>query len=156
MSIIALDIRGTVLEPADENPAIDRRYTYQRTAPGLGNLRGTGKFDRQRRRCVIPHDPKTSAQLSRRYLMREAVAAWHAADSTARETARHTARRRRLNLFQAWCSDWINSHTAAPATVWDILPCIWDDAATVWDDSATLWDATPQTDWDLGNTFWDI
>lgn len=59
-------------------------YVFQRVAPGLGNVPEDPTRSLQKRRHVVPADPKTPAQLARRSRFAAGVAAWHALDSNSK------------------------------------------------------------------------
>lgn len=87
----SIRLRGTITECTTGPAPTCARWTYQRTAPGKGNLPGSGAFDYQRRRTVVPSDPRTPAQVARRATFREAVAEWQALPEPARATWRAAA-----------------------------------------------------------------
>lgn len=104
MKAITITVRGSLFlsEPGSSLPP--GRYTFQKVAPGLGNVPGVRHSDLQMRRTVIPADPQTPAQLARRAALAAAVAAWHAAPPEDREQYRPLAARRQISLFNAWIS----------------------------------------------------
>lgn len=95
-----LTIAGTVTE-LDPTPT---RYTYQRVAPGRGNLPGNGSFDLQRRLTVTPADPKTPAQLARRAAFASAVAQWHTLDPLEKQEWRTIGAASGITGFNAFIS----------------------------------------------------
>jgi hypothetical protein len=100
-----LDIRGILTECTATTPQTCETVVYQATAPGLGNISNGGRFDRQRRRWVIPHDPRTPAQLARRARFASGVAAWQAMDTTARQAWHWLGEQRRISSFNAFLSN---------------------------------------------------
>jgi hypothetical protein len=71
-----IEIAGTITEPAANPAQPPERWVYQRTYPGLGNIPGDPTRSRQRRRHVVPADPRTPAQLAQRARLAAASAAW--------------------------------------------------------------------------------
>lgn len=69
--------RGTVVQQR-EGDGTRLKWVYQRVKKGFGNILTRHPYDLQLRRHVVPFDPQTSAQLSRRQVFANAVAAWHA------------------------------------------------------------------------------
>lgn len=103
----SLLITGTLTEQDQTGLTPPEKVVYQRVAKGHGNITMPNTFDLQRRRHVVPADPKTSAQLARRAAFAAAVASWHTATQEQREAVRPLADRRRISLFNAW----ISAHT---------------------------------------------
>lgn len=65
----------TIVQEREGHPG-ERKWVYQRTGSGFGNLGARGARDLQIRRHVIPHNPRTPAQVDRRAWLRIAVQAW--------------------------------------------------------------------------------
>lgn len=99
-----LEINGTITEDDPANPGQTIRICYQRVAPGTGNLPGNGTYNRQRRRVVIPTDPKTPAQLARRQKLTTAVAAWRALSPQLKATWNTIGAKRALPGYNAFIS----------------------------------------------------
>lgn len=165
--VTTLDIRGSLYEPDPTAPEGRRRWVYQHTAPGLGNISNGGRFDRQRRRWVATPNPRTAAQIINRARLAAAVAAWQAMDDAARAPYRAAAVGHHRTGYQQFCHDYMR--TIAPiVTVWDPTFTAWDPAATPWDTmtpwdagltnwdaNASIWDVANPTPWDAGLTIWD-
>jgi hypothetical protein len=132
MIIPAITVAGTLTETPADQLQQPTRVTYQRTAPGHGNLIGNGTYNHQRRACVIPLDPKTPAQIARRANMRAAVVAWQAATPEQRDVWRTIATARRVTPYNAFVSSYLKSHTP-PVTTWDYGGTTWDGGLTTWD-----------------------
>jgi len=105
MPLNSLDLTGTLTLGPGLAPGLPGRYVYQRTAPGKGNLPGTGNFSKQLRRHVIPYDPATTAQMARRALMAAAVARWHASTDQDKAAWKINAQNRFISVFNACISD---------------------------------------------------
>lgn len=131
----AFELRGKLTEPDPNNPALSVRVVYQRTSPGLGNDPDDPTRTRQRRAYVVPINPNTPAQQTRRAKMAAAVLAWKTDPSPYLAEAQARAKRLDLPLYHAWISAYMDLHQAAPGTVFD-------GGATTWDGGATTWDAT--------------
>lgn len=105
-----LELTGTLkFKPADPLLPL-AKYTFQRTAPAKGNLKGFGLFDRQMRRHVIPLDPKTLSQVARRDLMRAAVARWHASTAQDKNQWKSDALNRAISVFNASIADTLKNY----------------------------------------------
>lgn len=104
-----LGIRGTIRAYRDESSLLTQKLVIQGTAPELTHTRDPSGKPVQIRRHIVPHDPKTSTQLAQRDKMRQAVAAWHAADSAARASAKTTARTKNITLYMAFVSDYMHN-----------------------------------------------
>jgi len=96
-----LDINGTITE----NGPTPEKVVYQSVAPGTGNLPGNGTWNKQRRRHVIPADPKTPAQMNHRAAFAAAVAAWHLMPPNERDLWLPAAKQKSLTTFNAYLSD---------------------------------------------------
>lgn len=101
-------VLGTLTECTTEQPPSCERITYQRVAPGLGNLPGDGSYNYQRRRAVKPADPKTPAQLSRRALFGAAVAAWKALTDEQREVWSLAATNTGISGYNLFLRNYLN------------------------------------------------
>ncbi len=99
-----LDIRGTVTECPPVAPLVCEKVVYQKVRAGLGNISNGGRYDRQRRAWVKPHDPMTPAQLARRAKFAAAVAAWHALTQTERDQYKSQAKNKSISAFNAYIS----------------------------------------------------
>lgn len=104
-----IELTGSLDEPDPAHPGQFVRVVYQRTAPGLGNLPNSGKFDRQRRRHVVPHDPQTPAQVARRAKMAAAVLAWQAMTPQNRSAWTTPAAARNITPFNAFVSNFLRT-----------------------------------------------
>lgn len=100
-----LEINGTITEDDPDNPGQLARFCYQRVAPGAGNLPGNGTFNRQRRRVVIPNHPNTTAQLTQRQKLTEAVQAWQALDADQRRYWTQQGTKRSLPGYNAFIAN---------------------------------------------------
>lgn len=130
----AFELRGKLTEPDPNNPAISVRVVYQRTAPGLGNDPDDPTRTRQRRAYVVPINPNTPGQQTRRAKMAAAVAAWRTDPAPYLAEAQARAKARDLPLYHAWISAYMDLHQPEAGTVFD-------GGATTWDGGATTWDA---------------
>jgi hypothetical protein len=101
-TIPALDIRGTVELPTG-------RTTFQKTGRGFGNISNGGKFDRQQRRHVIPADPKTPAQITRRVKLAAATNAWHSLTTPEKKAARMRGAARSITGFNQFISEYMKA-----------------------------------------------
>jgi len=99
-----LDISGSIneVDPLDQSQSV--RVVYQSVAPGTGNLPGDGTYNKQRRRHVMPADPKTPAQMSHRAAFAAAVAAWHMMPTNERDLWLPAAKQKGLSTFNAYLS----------------------------------------------------
>lgn len=132
----ALELRGTVTECTDDPAPVCAKYVYQRVAPGAGNIAGDPTRSHQRRRYVIPADPRTVPQLARRHLFKLAVIAYHVTPEAYDAEARRIQVARHLPYYHAWLSAYLKN----PPPPVGIL---WDSGGTLWDDGNTVWDAGP-------------
>lgn len=87
----SLTLRGTITECTPADPPACTKVVYQKVAPGKGNLPGTGDYAYQRRRHVIPADPRTPAQVARRATFAAAVTEWQAMTDDQRRAWRAAA-----------------------------------------------------------------
>lgn len=79
-------------------------YVFQRVAQGKGNIDTDRRKATQLRRHVIPHDPRTPAQLAQRSRFRAAVAAWQALDAATKIYWRGRGKSRRIPGYGAFLS----------------------------------------------------
>lgn len=105
--LITKTLRFTPKDP----PRLAGRYTYQRVAPGLGNVAANTERGLQLRRHVIPLDPKTPAQIARRALMRAAVTFWRSSTSLEKAKWERDAKNRSISIFNACVSDIMTNYT---------------------------------------------
>jgi len=103
-------ITGTlkIQPPGTSDPP--RKMVFQRVRAGLGNLPDFPGLNVQLRQHVIPVDPKTSAQIARRDLMRAAVAFWHASTTQDKDAWKITAQKRHISVFNACISDVLRNY----------------------------------------------
>ena len=99
-----LDIRGTVTECPPITPTTGEKVVYQKTGKGFGNISNGGRYDRQRRRYVIPADPRTAAQLARRAKFASAIATWQVMSEEQRDEWKAQAQKRKISSFNAFIS----------------------------------------------------
>lgn len=131
----------TVWVPQPDPAAPPVRMVMQRTGEGFGNVEGIPGQKLQLRAHVIPHDPKTPAQLARRALFAAAQAAWYALTLPERATWTADADAYALTGRQYFTRRYMASH-AAPATppalrihwatsgaLWPFLPGLWPVSA---------------------------
>jgi hypothetical protein len=105
----ALKIHGTLWFCPSSPPRPCGKYVYQGVAPGKGNIPGNPKKDTQLRRYVVPFDPRTAPQLSRRARFAAAVAAWHTLGPAEKKAWRQRGESRRLPGYQAFISAWMRA-----------------------------------------------
>lgn len=103
-------ITGSLYEPAPTDPTGRRRVVYQRVKKGLGNIPRHATKDLQRRRHVIPADPKTPTQRAGRARIAAATAAWQALAEPAKQAWRDTALTLPLSGFQLFVRDFCANH----------------------------------------------
>jgi hypothetical protein len=144
----AFEFCGTVTEADPDNPGQVAKFVYQRTTPGAGNLPNDPTRTRQRRRYVLPVNPRTPAQQANRQKHAAAIIAYRLAPELYDTEARQIQRRRKLPYYQAWLSAFLSLNALPVGTNWD-------GTATTWDAGATAWDNPPATKWDTGATTWD-
>lgn len=99
-----LDIRGTVTECPPVAPLVCEKVVYQKVRAGLGNISNGGRYDRQRRAWVKPHDPMTPAQLARRAKFADAVATWHVMSEEQKKAWKSDAKNKNISTFNAYIS----------------------------------------------------
>lgn len=104
-----LDIRGTVTECPPVTQATCEKVVYQKVRAGLGNISNGGRFDRQRRRYVIPADPHTPAQLARRAKFANAIATWKTMSDEQRKAWKPQAKSRNISSFNAFISAYLRT-----------------------------------------------
>lgn len=104
---VALDIRGTVTECEPMPSPVCEKVVYQGTAPGAGNISHGGQFDRQRRAYVIPTDPRTPAQVTRRSYFADAVASWQSLSPDAKDAWKQAGKSRNLPGYSAFLSAYL-------------------------------------------------
>ena len=130
---IYTSIKGKLsLTPADP-PRPAGRYVFQRVRAGLGNITSEPARNMQLRAHVIPIDPKTPAQLSRRSLFAQAVLAWQSATPEQKAEAATAGVDARLPAYQWFVGDYIRHANPASGTTWDGGATTWDGGATTWD-----------------------
>lgn len=128
-----LTIVGTLKFKPDDPLLPLAKYTFQRTAPGKGNISNRGVFDLQMRRHVIPIDHKTQPQLAKRFAMKSAVSAWHTATQKERNAHKNNANKRKITIFNAFISAYLLNYQPPPGTVFDGGWTTWDGGTTVFD-----------------------
>ena len=110
-----LFITGSLFEPHPTDPGARVRVVYQRVGKKYGNINTPGGKAQQRRRHVIPYDPRKPYQLALRARFRDATAAWHAADESTRQDYRDRAAHLPHTGFNQFVSDWTRAHPLNPA-----------------------------------------
>jgi len=103
-------ITGTLTSPPTAPDTPPTRWVYQRVQPGHGNQPNRRKRDLQRRRHVIPKDPRNPIQQALRARIADATHAWQSATDDTRNTYRALARSTRISGFMQWVSDWCAAH----------------------------------------------
>lgn len=103
--LINLLITGTLTMSPPGTQDQPKKFVYQRVAMDKGNLPPKSNTGHQLRAHVIPFDPKTSAQIARRDLMRAAVLRWRSPMEGDMETWKRIAVRRNIPIFNAAVSD---------------------------------------------------
>ena len=104
MTLRDLSIRGTITECTGGPVPSCEKVVYQSVAPGCGNLRGNGTYNKQRRRWVKPTDPHTPAQMTRRAAFAAAVFSWQIAPQATRDAWNLAARGSGMSGFNRWIS----------------------------------------------------
>ena len=146
---LALLITGSINVPDPTAPTGWKRIIIQRTTKGLGNIPTRHPYDYQVKTWRLQADPKTFTKQAHRKRFGAAVAAWHDATLAERETARKTATKKSITLFNAYLSDYIRAHPV-------LARSLWDAGATSWDNNYSHWDDTTPTQWDAALTTWDL
>ena len=93
------------------------KYVFQRVSPGTGNLPDRPRLDLQLRRHVIPYDPMTPAQITRRDLFRAAVGRWRAPIGDDLDRWELIAHSRNIPLFNAALSDILKNYHLEGSTL---------------------------------------
>lgn len=168
--LLGLEVTGTLTLPPDDNVPQKRKVVFQGCRPEAASYFTKSGKPMQTRAYINTPQASTSGAISRRGAMRDAMSAWHSATTEQRETARATALRRGLTLYNAYISDYLLAHKPASFTIWDygattwdnlktlwekIGAAGWDTGATIWDYGATTWDNFTSIKWDAGATIWD-
>ena len=107
-------------------------YVYQLTRAGSGNIPGDKTNRRQKRRHVIPHNPKTIAQGFQRGRFALGVTAWHGLTALEKAQWKTNGSTRGLGAFQMFMRIWCLSTALPTATEWDGGLTTWDAGATGW------------------------
>jgi len=81
------------------------RVVYQRVNIDLGNRGVVGQYGLQRRRHVIPFDPKTNPQILQRSKMNLAVTAWQSLSIKDKKVWQEKGIEARLTGYQLYMSD---------------------------------------------------
>jgi len=131
--VLALEVKGTLTLPIDDHNPSARKVVFQGTSHQSSSYITPGGKPMMMRAYVNTPQSSTTGALSRRGAMRAAMDAWHGATALERESARATAKQRKLTLYNAYVSLWLLSHPTHIYTSWD-------DGATQWDALKTLWD----------------
>lgn len=106
----AVRITGTVEIEAIPGSGETGRYVLQRTAKGAGNLPQNTRHDMQLRRRVIPHDPRTPAQLANRVRIAAATSAWRQMSDEQRGEFRERAKKLYMTGFNLHIREFTRSH----------------------------------------------
>jgi len=105
LRIPALMVLGKISMCPIDPPRECNTYVYQRVKPGLGNVMSRPDRDLQLRIHVPTNSSATTAQLARRALFANAVAAWHALTPEQARFWRLRPNRRNLTPFNAFISE---------------------------------------------------
>lgn len=105
----SIALRGTITECRQTPLPVCEKVVYQKVAPGLGNLLGDGTYNHQRRRWVIPADPRTPAQLARRAKFALAVLTWRTLTANDKAAWQARGRNRGLPAYQAFLSAYMKA-----------------------------------------------
>lgn len=105
--IHCLDARRSVTVPDPAAPGGSRRVVFQLTGYGLGNIPGDPRRRLQIRAHVIPYDPHTLAQQSRRLHMANANVAWHALTTEEQQAYEPEAKKKRLTAHNIFVRAWL-------------------------------------------------
>jgi hypothetical protein len=97
-------------KPADPLKPL-RKWTYQRVGKGFGNIRKSGAQDLQLRRCVVPFDPMTPAQISRRIAFAAAIAQWQTLTVEQKQSMAARARAHGLPIYGFFLSETLKGKT---------------------------------------------
>ena len=106
---LALLPRGTIVQKR-EGDAVSLKWVYQRVKKGFGNIPTRHPYDLQLRRHVIPFDPLTAPQLTRRQVFANAVAAWQALSAPERQAWTEQGRRHALPGYQFFLSNYLKNN----------------------------------------------
>ena len=105
----SLTLTGTLTEyAADPTPGFEK-VVYQRVGEGLGNLPGNGSYNHQRRRHVIPSNPRTEPQQARRERFALAVSTWQSLSPAQKDDWRKRGRSRSLPGYQTFLGFFMRS-----------------------------------------------
>jgi hypothetical protein len=162
---VAIELRGTVTIYTDDERTQTATVVYQRVAPGCGNIRGDGSYNRQRRAHVSTPNPNTTKQQQQRALMAHAVATYRELTPEQKAAYEPAAKRAGYTRYNAYVAEYLITHRPI-LTTWDNATTTWDDGTTTWEAATipgypsqeppppTPWDETT-TDWDNSTTTWD-
>ena len=117
MKKTAMLITGTLKMTPPGTVAPPVKMVFQRVRAGLGNAGKYGSMDVQLRQHVVPADPKTTAQMARRDLMRAAVARWHSMTTKDKDAFQKTAENRAITVFNAVISDTLRNYHLVGGTL---------------------------------------
>jgi len=129
---LSLNVKGSKWEPDPAHPGQYRRVVYQGTGAAFANLYNKHGRPRMKRVWILPPDPLTAPQAARRETMRQAVAAWQAADAAERESARHVANTKGISLYMAYVSKYLKANHPSTGILWETLSGAWDGGTAIW------------------------
>jgi hypothetical protein len=125
-----------------------RKYVFQKTRAGHGNVPGDTTKTQQVRIWVRGANPRTELQKPGRIKFAVGVGNWQAMSEIEKAAWDLQQPGRWLNRFQQYMRWWMIS---------GVLPLLgdWDDGASSWDGGDSVWDVEPAISWDSGATHWD-
>jgi hypothetical protein len=104
LNLFGIDIRGKVYHCTLDEPPDCRVWVYQGVRAGLGNLPEYPRLNVQRRRWVMPNDPKTGPQLAVRLLFKISVDNWQHLSSPSKKLWRTLGHAKNMSGFNAYMS----------------------------------------------------
>lgn len=122
---------GTITE-VDQQTLVETKIVYQRVNPLLGNRGRRGDYAIQRRAHVIPFDPQTGPQLTRRSLFNAAIIAWQSMSPEERAAYEPLANLRHISAYNQFISEYMLNPPAQPGSIWDGGASTWDSGASAW------------------------
>lgn len=160
--------RVTLYDPTTGLPA--GIAVLQGASESAATLRAADGRPLMLRAYVIPRDPRSPAQLSRRRVLAEAVAAYQADPAGARAIVATLPPNGAITIYQQFVGWYMGAYYVPPtgdwdagatswdggATRWNTIPGhAWDGGATQWDGGASIWNIPGPTPWDAGASLWD-
>lgn len=107
---ISTDMRGTLTLYDDTYAHTPFKVVFQGCAEASANFHNSLGKPMMHRAYVIPFDPKTPAQITRRRKMADAVIAWRNATNQIKSSFVLDAQARQISTFNAFVSHYLRSH----------------------------------------------